>query len=302
MKKVIAIIGPTASGKTALSIELAKKFSGEIICIDSRTMYKGMDIATAKPTLKEQQFIPHYLIDLVNPGETLTVSEFKSLAKDKINEIISRGKIPFLVGGSGLYLDSIVYGFEMPPEGNPALRLQLEKMTNEELFEKLKKLDPVHAQKIDSKNPRRLVRAVEVCMLTGKPFSKQIKKIKPDFKTLILGIDVAKEKLASKISSRVDMMIKDGLVDEVRNLSEKYSYNLPAMSSVGYREINSYLLGQISLNEAIMQMKKNTLDYARRQITWFKKNKDIVWLTNITESDEKIKKFAKKFATGDQIK
>lgn len=290
-KKVIALVGPTASGKTSLAIKLAKKFGGEIICVDSRTVYKGMDIGTAKPTQKEQSEIPHYMLDIATPDYALTVSKFKNIVVELIDEIVSRGKTPFLVGGSGLYMDAIVYGYEMPPEGNPALRLQLEKLSNEELVEKLEKLDPKCAEKIDQKNKRRLIRAVEVCMLTGKPFSEQKNKKTPDYKTLYLGIDIPKEKLVPKISLRIDEMIHRGLVDEARILMSQYRFDLPAMSSVGYQEIIRYLKGNISLKEAIDEIKKNTVDYARRQITWFNKNKDIIWITNYSDAEEKIESF-----------
>ena len=289
--KVIAIVGPTASGKTKLSLGLAKEFDGEIIAVDSRTMYRGMDIGTAKPTEKEQHQIPHYMLDVTNPDKSLTASQYQKLATEMIFEISDRGKIPFLVGGTGLYLDAIVYGFQMPPEGNPALRIQLEKLSLDELAEKFQKLDPDGAKKIDDKNKRRLIRAVEVCLLTGKPFSEQKKKVNPGFKTLLLGIEVPKEKLVSHISARIDEMIKDGLVEEVRKLSMMYNWDLPAMSSLGYREIGNYLVGKISLDEATEVLKKNTIDYARRQLVWFKKNKDIVWVKDKDEAEEKILEF-----------
>jgi tRNA dimethylallyltransferase len=183
--KAIAIVGPTASGKTKLALGLAKEFDGEIIAVDSRTMYRGMDIGTAKPTEKEQRQIPHYMLDVANPDKALTASQYQKLVTEMIFEISYREKIPFLVGGTGLYLDAIVYGFQMPPEGNPALRIQLEKLSLEELVEKFQKLDPVGSKKIDTKNKRRLIRAVEVCLLTGQPFSKQKKKTNPGFETLL---------------------------------------------------------------------------------------------------------------------
>ncbi len=325
-KKLIVICGPTASGKTELAIKLALRLSPgqakkkfgirgiEIISADSRQIYRGMDIGTAKPApnvkckmKKEKCYlvedIPHYLIDIVNPDEEFSLAEYQKLANEKISEIHSKEKIPFLVGGTGLYINAVVYGYQIP-KGKPDinLRKRLEKESNEKLLQKLKKLDPNSAKNIDQKNKRRLVRALEVCILTGKPFSDQRIKRSTPYDILILGIDTPKNKLNKKIEQRVEKMLKQGLIPEVNLLLKKgYSENLPAMSGIGYKEIVDFLNQTKKLNnkitkeqllkETIDLIKKNTRKYSKRQLTWFKRDKNIHWIKNFNQAENLINKF-----------
>lgn len=268
LKKLIVILGPTASGKSELAFKLAKKFKGEIISADSRQIYKEMDIGTAKS--KE----PQHLIDIVNPNQEFTLAQYKKLAIEKIKEV----DIPFLVGGTGLYIQAVVDNLDIPQvKPNPKLRKELEKLTPEQLFEKLKKLDP--EIQIDIHNKRRLIRAIEVCISTGKPFPK--KKKKPLFNVLQIGLKTSDE----KINQRVDEMFKKGLEKEVKNLLKKYPSDLPAFSGIGYKEIIQ------NPETAREQIKLHTRQYAKRQITWFKRDKRIKWVKNYQEAEELVRKF-----------
>jgi tRNA dimethylallyltransferase len=313
MKPIIAIVGPTASGKSELALYLAKKFNGEIICADSRTIYRKMNIGTAKPyleisNLKSQisnlgpiyqiKEVPHYMLDIVKPNETFTVAQFQEMAYQIIEDILKRGKIPFLVGGTGLYIDAVTKGLSIPRvPPNPELRARLEKMSNKILWNKLKKLDEKSALKIDPKNKRRIIRALEVCLLTGCPFSEQQKIKKSPYKVLTLGIKMPREKLYTRINERVNKMIEIGLVEEVRELLKKgYSLDLPSMSGLGYKQIGSWLVygRPKSLNEAVYQIKRDTRRFARRQISWFKRDKSIKWIKNKKETEILIKNFLEK--------
>lgn len=292
MNKLIVILGPTASGKTDLAVFLAKKFSGEVVSADSRQIYKEMDIGTAKVTKKEMAGVPHYLIDIIPPNKTFTLAQYKTKAIKIIKNIQRRGKTPFLVGGTGLYIKAVVENLQIPKVApNPALREKLEKKTNEELLKDLAKLDPQAAETIDRKNKRRLVRALEVCILSGKPFSALKTKGKPMFEILQLGISVPRQTLYRRINQRVERQIKNGLIDEVKNLSRKYGWNLPSMSGIGYKEFKPYFEEKIALREAKKNLKQNTRQYARRQMTWFRKDKSIRWIKNAKEANRLIKKF-----------
>jgi len=278
LKKIIVILGPTASGKSELAFKLAKKFKGEIISADSRQIYREMDIGTAKS--KNHQ----YLIDLVNPDQEFTLAQYKELAIEKIKE----AKIPFLVGGTGLYIQTIVDNWDIPKiKPNEELRSELEKLNTEQLFERLKKLDPEIV--IDSHNRRRLIRAIEVCLATGKPFPK--KKKEPLFDILQIGLKTTDE----KINRRVDQMFEMGLLDEVKNLLKKYPANLPAFSGIGYAELITYLNTDLntdfSLEETKELIKLHTRQYAKRQMTWFKRDKRIHWIKNYQEAEKLVKKF-----------
>jgi tRNA dimethylallyltransferase len=309
IKVLIAIVGPTASGKSDLAIHLAQKYDGEIICADSRTFYKGLNIGTAKPYLnlkfkiKDTKFgpvyqiegIPHYALDIVSPDETFTAAQFQKMAYQIIDDILTRDKIPFLVGGTGLYVDVVTKGFSIPhTPPNPALRDKLERMSNKTLTDELKKLDADAAKKIDPNNKRRLIRALEVCLTTGLPFSKLQKKKKPPYKILTLGIDMPRDKLYERINKRVDKMIEMGLVAEARGLFKKgYSLDLPSMSGLGYKQIGEWLVYRQpkSLCEAIYQIKRDTRRFARRQISWFKRDKSIVWVKNQKEAERVVDRF-----------
>jgi tRNA dimethylallyltransferase len=315
LKPLIVILGPTASGKTDLAIKLAKKFNGEIVCADSRTIYQGMDIGTAKPVPKIRNSkskirngyiikgVSHYLIDIVKPNQNFTVAQFKKMAIKIIKDIQQRKKIPFLVGGTGLYISAIVDNLEIPavrPDKNLRKKLesQAKKYGSDYLYKKLIKLDPEAKNFIQKENLRRVIRALEVCLKLKKPFSQLRKKGGPLFKILQIGIKIPRKKLYQRINQRVEQMIKMGLVDEVKKLSKKYSLNLPSMSAIGYREIGLYLQNKISLNQAIELIKKNTRHYAKRQMTWFKKDKRIHWLS--ANNFQKIQKLIKKFIGEDQ--
>ena len=283
--KIIVIVGPTASGKSDLAIKIAGKFNSEIISADSRQIYRGMDIGTAKPAKTEIRKIPHHLIDIKNPDENYTVAQYKKDCLKAIKMVLAKNKIPVLVGGTGLYIKTIADNLEIP-EVKPdfQLREKLEKELKSKgldyLYQKLIELDPEAAYIIDSKNPRRIVRALEITLKTEKPFSQQRKSGKKLFNCLKIGISLPKEKLREKINKRADKILKNGLIKEVKNLIKKYPFDIPAFDAIGYREIINYLQGKVSLDETTALIKKNTWRYAKRPITWFKKDKKIIWIDN----------------------
>ncbi|MBI2514898.1 tRNA (adenosine(37)-N6)-dimethylallyltransferase MiaA [Candidatus Wolfebacteria bacterium] len=298
LPKIIVIVGPTASGKTALSIKVARKFNGEIISADSRQIYRGFNIGTAKPTKAEMKKVKHYLIDIKNPNEEYTVAQYKKDAVAAIRKILKNGKIPILVGGTGLYIKAVVDNLEIPKvKPNPKLRQKLERELRKKglkyLYEKLIKLDPEAAYIIDRNNPRRVIRALEITLQSEIPFSKQRRRGPQLFNALKIGLNSQKEILKYRIDKRADQMVKNGLVDEVKNLIKKYSPDLPAFDAIGYREIINYLEDKISLNEAITLIKRNTWRYAKRQITWFKKDKEIKWIRNDNQALNLAKNFLK---------
>ena len=282
-KRLIAIVGPTASGKTTLAIKLAKKFDGEIVSADSRQIYRGMDIGTAKPTINERQAVPHHLIDIRDPGDDYTVADYQCDAIAAINDTIARGKVPFLVGGTGLYVRAVVENLNIPKIiANPKLRAEIENEIAqnglEAVFKKLIVLDPEAANVVDPKNPRRVVRALEVALTTGEPFTAQRTKNTPLFDTLMLGLDSPAEALRERINRRVDDMVSNGLIDEVRMLIKKYGATAPALNAIGYREVIDHLNGALSLEDAAAVIKMNTWHYAKRQTTWFKKYQPTHWI------------------------
>jgi len=287
-KKVLAIVGPTGSGKTEWAKKLAQKFQGKIISADSRQVYLGMDIGTDK-----DKSFPQALIDIVQPSKRFTVWDYQFLANDLINKYLQIKNLPILVGGSGLYLEAVLYGYVIPSlkDESLALRRKLEKLDQDKLYEKLKKLDPAAALKIDRRNKRRLIRSLEVSLLARRPFSKMQKKKKPKFKALIIGLKTDRETLYSKIDARIDQMIKRGLIEEVRSLLKKYRSDLPALNTIGYQEIISYLRGHSTLKEAISKIKTNTHDYVRRQETWFRRDKNIKWVKRYEDAEKLVKKF-----------
>lgn len=288
LPKLIAIVGPTASGKTGLGIEIAKKVDGEVISVDSRQVYRGMDIGTAKvgEVGKDREGktidgIPHWGIDLVNPDEDYSVADFKKYAEQKIEEIIKRKHVPILVGGTGLWVSAIINNFDLAK--TPAdlkLRAELSARPIEDLFLEYKQLDPEGAEVIDKENKRRVVRALEVTKLTGRPFSQQQTKGEPKYDVHQIGIIVERSILNERINKRVDEMIADGLVDEVRSLSDKYGCEIDSMTGIGYRQICEFLEGKSTLAEAIEKVKKATRQYAKRQMTWFKRDSRIHWMSD----------------------
>jgi len=290
-RKLIVILGPTASGKTELAIKLAKEFHGEIISADSRQIYKEMDIGTAKPTEKERKEVPHHLINLISPNKEFNVALYKELTIKKIKEVIKKGKIPFLVGGTGLYISAICDNLDFPGvPPNKELREELEKKDKEELFKIYKKLDPEGAKYIDKDNKRRLIRAIEVSKITKKPFWKQRKKRKPLFDILEIGIKRDKEELEKRIKERVKKMIKIGLEKEAKNLFQKYG-NIPSLETIGYQEWKGFFEGKINREKVIEEIILHTKQYAKRQMTWFKKDIRIYWIKDTKEAKKLIKNF-----------
>ncbi|MFA5169647.1 MAG: tRNA (N6-isopentenyl adenosine(37)-C2)-methylthiotransferase MiaB [Candidatus Paceibacterota bacterium] len=270
--KLVVVLGPTASGKTDLAVSLAKQFNGELISADSRMIYKGMDIGTNKP--KE----PHQMIDIVSPDEDFNVALYKKMAVEKIKEIQEKGKLPILVGGTGLYIKSIVENLDFPAiKADKKLRKELEKKTAEELFKMYQKIDKKGAEIIDRNNKRRLIRAIEVCLSTNESFFKE-RKGEQLFNVLQIGIKVDKEELEKRISKRVDLMFKQGLEKEVKKLYKKYGFKIYPMQTIGYQEWQDYFKGLISKEEVKERIKINTFNFAKRQMTWFKKDKTIKWI------------------------
>jgi len=291
---VIVILGPTASGKTKLSIELAKDIDGEIVSADSMQIYKYMDIGTAKPTEEEKQGIKHHLIDEITPDEEFSVARFQQLAVKYIDDIINRGKIPIVCGGTGLYIDSLIYNIEFGDticdwELREMLRKEALEKGNEYLHNKLKEIDPEAAEKIHMNNVKRVIRAIEVYTYTHKTISmlqKESRNNPSKYKFYVFGLSMGREKLYERINQRVDRMIEKGLVQEVKKLMEMgYDKSTIAMQGIGYKEILSYLRGEISFDEAVYLLKRNTRRYAKRQFTWFNRMKDVHWI-NLDETHD----------------
>lgn len=283
--KVVVIVGPTASGKTAVSIELAKKINGEIISADSMQIYKYMDIGTAKPTLDEMQGIKHYMLDVVMPDETFNVAKYKSMAESAIEEILRKGKVPIIVGGTGLYINTLVDGIEFADvPGDEEYRNELiEKGYREgamSIYKELEKVDSESAKKIDPNNIRRVARALEIYKVTGKTKTQldieSRKEVKYDYR--LFGMEWDRETLYNRIDLRVDKMIEAGLIDEVRNVTEKFKISNTAVQGLGYKEVIEYLNGNISYEEMIEKLKLETRHYAKRQLTWFRRDKRIKWI------------------------
>lgn len=300
LPKIIVILGSTASGKTDLSLALAKKFNGEIVSADSRQVYKKMNIGTAKPAgeWNKKEYIvggvPHHLMDIVDPGKDFSLADYKNLATQAVKDILNKKKLPIVVGGTGLYIQTLIENLDIPKvEPSKQLRKQLEKKTLPELVKMLEKIDPASAKKIDLKNPRRVLRALEVFILSGESFFNQRTKSKPMYQVLQIGIDWSREELFKRINARVDKQITEGLVEETKKLAGKYKWNIPSMSGIGYKQIGFYLRGEMSLAEAVEILKRDTRHYAKRQMTWFKRDKNIVWIknTDLALAEKKIKEF-----------
>lgn len=279
--KLLTIVGPTAVGKTALSLHLAQTFNGEIVSADSRLFYRGMDIGTAKPSAAEQTAVPHHFIDICNPNETLTLGEYQAQAYQVINEILGRERLPMLVGGTGQYVKAVVEGWGIPRVApHPNLRQALEKLGQEELGRWLTALDPIKAAELDHRNVRRVIRALEVTLVRGIPISVQQKKSPPPYDILMLGLKREREELYQRIDARVDQMVADGLLDEVQAMLDAgYGWRLPAMSGLGYRQLRPYFEGKQTLEEALDRIKFETHRFARQQNTWFRlDDEQITWL------------------------
>lgn len=275
---VIAIVGATASGKTAYAIELAKKIDGEIVSADSRYVYKGFDIGTAKPTKEEQEGIPHHLIDIVEPEFEYSAGLYKKDASKIIQEIHSRGKTPIVTGGTGLYIDILLKNYDLPQiEANHSLRDELKQLDTEELFAKLKKMDAEASEIIDQNDRKKIIRAIEIIQATGK-LLKETRGIEESPYTIEwIGKNHDRKTLYARIDKRVDIMLEMGLIDETKNLLKKHGPIPNLVNTIGYREITSYLNGNCTLEEATELLKKNTRNYAKRQLTWFRRNEEIKW-------------------------
>ncbi|MDP2662417.1 MAG: tRNA (adenosine(37)-N6)-dimethylallyltransferase MiaA [Dehalococcoidia bacterium] len=288
---LVAIVGPTAVGKTAIALEVAERLGAEVVSADSRQVYRFMDIGTAKPMAEDRARARHHMIDIVNPDEDYSLALYQAQANEAIRYIHQAGRLPLLVGGSGLYVWAVLRGLvipEVPP--NPALRQELEDLAKREglgsLLLQLEELDPVTALDIDRRNPRRIIRAIEVCRATGQPFSSLRRETPPPYNITIIGLSVSRSELHQRIDRRVDRMIDEGLVEETRWLLDRgYGLELPAMASPGYREIGLHLLGQLELNEAIAKTKVATHQLARRQYAWFSlRDRRIHWFEGSMES------------------
>ena len=279
---LIVLLGPTAVGKTALSLDLCQAFAGEIISADSRQIYRGMDIGTAKATPAEQARAPHHLIDIRDPDETLTLAEYQALAYAAIDAIHARGHVPFLVGGTALYIRAVVRGLRIPNvPPNPALRAELEEFLaaqgREALYARLAALDPATAAVIDAQNPRRVLRALEIFLATGRSKVELEGEDPPPYRTLMLGLRRPRAALHARVDARVEAMVREGLIDETRRLLATYDPALPALTSLGYKEIGAYLRGEMDLPTAVAQIKIETHRYVRHQSTWFRKMPEILW-------------------------
>ncbi len=324
---IIVIAGPTASGKTALAVHLAKKLGGEVINADSRSIYREMDLGTGKPTTEEREGIPHHLFDIADPDEQFSVAEYKKLAEEKIKEIAGRGKIPIIAGGTMMYIDAVIYNYEMSDtKPNQKLRERLAQKSTEEIFSELQKADSRTAKMIDSHNRHRLIRALEIFYETGSPKASEKKKSLPKnvlYLALCEGFGAKamkspssvipaqagiqknkadsgqarmtkgndRKQLYDRINKRADVWMKEGFVDEVKKLLEKYSLGDPGMNGIGYKQVGLYLTGKISLKEATEKFKQGDRNLAKRQLTWLRRNKDVTWIKNKSEAEKAVKNF-----------
>lgn len=282
---LLSIVGPTATGKTVVAVEVAKRLGGEIVSADSMLVYRYMDVGTAKPTAEERQGIPHHMIDIVNPDEAYSVARYQEQAERCIREIASRGKLPLLVGGTGLYVRAVVDRYNFPPGGyDPELRRRLEEEAKtsgaEAMHYRLACIDPEAAGKIHPRNLKRVIRALEIFYLTGRlPSRGERKKEGPGYNLVMFGLVLERSLLYRRIEERVDKMLSAGLVEEVRQLLARgYGPELVSMQGLGYKEMVQYLLGRTTLEEAVRLLKRNTRRFAKRQLTWFGRDPQIRWL------------------------
>ena len=300
-KWLISIVGPTGIGKTSLAIKLAQHFETEIISADSRQFFKEMAIGTAVPSREELETIKHHFIQNISIFEEYSVGDFERDAIVLLHELFKKKNIVIMVGGSGLYIDAITKGLDKFPEVDPNIRAQLNKLLEDQgisvLQEKLSVLDPAYFKKVDTENPHRLIRALEICLGTGQPFSSFLNqnKVSRDFKTISIGIDAERHIIYDRINQRVDLMVEAGLVEEVRSLEPQKALN--ALQTVGYRELFKYFEGIWTLDFAISEIKKNTRRFAKRQLTWFKKNDQTLWVDYQEGIDSIVTKIKQKFKT-----
>ena len=290
-RRIIVILGPTASGKTDIAIQLAKEFHGFIISADSRQVYRQMDIGTAKPTKEQLRAVRHKMIDIVEPDEPFSLAQYQERVFDILAKV-ERSAIPFLVGGTGLYIDAVVENWDIPKVApNDALRQELEQLTMSQLANRLTLQDADSAANIDLHNKRRIIRAIEVAETTGTSFVAQKRSRPFPYRILKIGLAVPKEILNTRIVHRVDQMMKDGLLDETKRLAERYSWNIPAMSGIGYRQLGAYLRDEMSLEQAVERIKIATRQYAKRQMTWFQRDHSIHWVHNAPQAERLVRAF-----------
>ncbi|MCK5319185.1 MAG: tRNA (adenosine(37)-N6)-dimethylallyltransferase MiaA [Anaerolineales bacterium] len=292
---VIAILGPTAVGKTRISISLAEQIDGEIVSVDSRLIYRGMDIGTAKPTSEEREHVPHHLIDVADPDDTWNLAKFCEAALNVIHDIHSRGKVAFLVGGTGQYLRAILEGWTPPPSAESTdFRETLEATAASRGYEvvhrQLQDVDPASASQIDPRNVRRVIRALEIFHLTGMPASSQRVKKPPSFEILRIGLTLPREELYQRIDQRIDLMIEDGWIEEVKELIDiGISPDLPSLSAIGYAQLAAHLSGEMDLDSAIVEIRRLSRQFVRRQANWFKADDpEIQWFDAVSGVEERI--------------
>ncbi len=283
-KPLVVILGPTAVGKTGLAMQIAQALGGEIVSADSRQIYRRMDIGTAKPTREQRQQAIHHLIDVVDPDEDLSLAQYQQLAYAAIDDLHRRERLPLLVGGTGQYITALLEGWSIPEIApNPALRRDLEAFAAEHglaaLYARLIALDPAATSFVDARNPRRVIRALEVCLETGRPFSEQRGKQPPPYRVRVYGLTLDRDHLYARADARLDQMMAQGFLDEVRELlASGYNPALPSMSGLGYRQLADHLLGSLALDDAVVATRNAIHDFIRRQYTWFRgHDHQIVW-------------------------
>lgn len=285
-QKLLVLVGPTAIGKTELSLSLAKRFNCEIISGDSMQVYRGMNIGTAKLPMTERAYVPHHLLDICDPDDSFTVSDFQTRVRNAIGDIASRGRLPFIVGGTGLYIESVCYHYEFSEAvHDEAYRLQLQQLAaergNQHVHQLLARIDPVTANKLHANDLRRVIRALEVFHMTGQTqseASRQHPKTSP-YQLCLLGLTMDRSKLYQRIERRVDEMMESGLLDEVKGLlAQGYDESLTSMQALGYKELIAYIKGEYSFEEAVYRVKRDTRRYAKRQLSWFRHMQDLIWI------------------------
>jgi len=306
-KKAVALVGPTASGKTSLSIALAKEFGGEIVSADSRQLYRGTAICTAIPEGEWRSFggrralmvegVPHYMLAAYSPAQMITMGQYRERAAWRLREISSRKRLPMLVGGTGLYIKAIVDGFAVPAvESNPELRARLEKMDAERLYSMLLDRDQAYAKSISPNNKRYIIRALEVIEATGEGFSElQSRRAEPDFDFLQIGVELPREELYRRIDARVEQMMADGLAEETKRLARRYGWEAPIITgTLGYAQLRGHFLGEYGLEEAVRLIKRDTRHYAKRQLIWLRRDKRIRWVATQKEAAGALSGFLKR--------
>jgi tRNA dimethylallyltransferase len=286
MPPLVVIVGETASGKSALAMQLAEQFDGELICADSWTVYRDFDIGTAKPSAEDRARVRHHVLDVVDATEGFSAVLFKRLALAAIDDIISRGKLPIMVGGTGLYIDSVLYDYGFLPQSDPSLRPELDAMPLEQVIARAHELQ-LDTAGIDLRNKRRVIRLIE---------NNGVRPTKRDMRanTLVLGMQVPREQLRERITRRVEVMLAAGLVDEVRELAERYGWDVEPMKGIGYKEFREYLSGALALERSQDSLVRNTLALAKRQRTWFKRNPSIQWVSDRSKAVDIVTTFLNK--------